>query len=582
MPDLKKLITLEALQAALPSWLKSSSKPSYTADEISDTNTTNKFVTSADKSNWNAKGTYSKPTGGIPKTDLSSLVQSSLDKADSAVQTETDPTVPTWAKQTNKPSYNADEIDTTNTTNKFVTADEKEQIGTNASNILYAVNTGVKNWIPMSNKVLSYNGLSINRTPNEIQISGTSTKTFSLLLTGSAIEQQISDQVDYVVYSKLPNSVNLSGTPDNQNKNRIIIALYLGTTWVYSFSTQTAMPVDLSNYTYDRWYAYIPIAYGGAYSGTWKPFLKDSSITDNAFVPGALPNSDLTLLEVEDRAALAEEIDAGAKNVLDTSATALKALTSNTEGTWNGNVYTVANVGTVTVNADNSLTVVKTGTSARLIFRLTSTNTSGTKYANMVLSGCPANGSDETYNMIAELSVSPYTNLAKDYGSGGVIASSSSNMYVYLQLKASYTTGSGGITFKPMVCTLADWKVSQKHVPYRVPINCVFWKETNEARSTSLVTTGIKFEASKQTVYRITATALRNNSKPTSLVIKHKLGSSYSENTFIQITANENDWALTACGSMVLGVGGYFEVYVQYNSAASNKVYVIVEELKLG
>ena len=38
-------------------------------------------------------GTYSKPSGGIPKTDLTSTVQTSLDKADTALQsyTETDP-----------------------------------------------------------------------------------------------------------------------------------------------------------------------------------------------------------------------------------------------------------------------------------------------------------------------------------------------------------------------------------------------------------------------------------------------------------------------------------------------------------
>lgn len=57
-------------------------------------------------------GTYSKPTGGIPKTDLDSAVQTSLGKADTALQsfTETDPTVPTWAKSQSKPSYTAQEV----------------------------------------------------------------------------------------------------------------------------------------------------------------------------------------------------------------------------------------------------------------------------------------------------------------------------------------------------------------------------------------------------------------------------------------------------------------------------------------
>lgn len=57
-------------------------------------------------------GAYVKPSGGIPKTDLASAVQTSLGKADSALQsyTETDPTVPSWAKQQSKPSYTASEV----------------------------------------------------------------------------------------------------------------------------------------------------------------------------------------------------------------------------------------------------------------------------------------------------------------------------------------------------------------------------------------------------------------------------------------------------------------------------------------
>lgn len=57
-------------------------------------------------------GNYNKPISGIPKTDLASSVQASLGKADTALQsyTETDPTVPAWAKQPNKPTYTAQEV----------------------------------------------------------------------------------------------------------------------------------------------------------------------------------------------------------------------------------------------------------------------------------------------------------------------------------------------------------------------------------------------------------------------------------------------------------------------------------------
>lgn len=54
------------------------------SDLVDDTNQNNKFVTTQEKETWNEK--YYKPNGGIPKTDLSSEVQESLDKADTAIQ----------------------------------------------------------------------------------------------------------------------------------------------------------------------------------------------------------------------------------------------------------------------------------------------------------------------------------------------------------------------------------------------------------------------------------------------------------------------------------------------------------------
>jgi len=72
-------------------------------------------VTESTVSGWGFTkntGTYSKPSGGIPKTDLATAVQASLEKADTALQsyTETDPTVPAWAKAANKPTYTASEV----------------------------------------------------------------------------------------------------------------------------------------------------------------------------------------------------------------------------------------------------------------------------------------------------------------------------------------------------------------------------------------------------------------------------------------------------------------------------------------
>ena len=54
------------------------------ADLVDDTNSTNKFTNATEKNGWDAK--YNKPSGGIPSTDLASAVQTSLGKADTALQ----------------------------------------------------------------------------------------------------------------------------------------------------------------------------------------------------------------------------------------------------------------------------------------------------------------------------------------------------------------------------------------------------------------------------------------------------------------------------------------------------------------
>lgn len=116
----------------VPAWAKAANKPTYTASEVGalpeDTQlfsgdyndldnkpTIPAEVTESTVSGWGFTkntGTYSKPSGGIPKTDLASAVQISLEKADTALQsyTETDPTVPAWAKAANKPTYTASEV----------------------------------------------------------------------------------------------------------------------------------------------------------------------------------------------------------------------------------------------------------------------------------------------------------------------------------------------------------------------------------------------------------------------------------------------------------------------------------------
>lgn len=75
---LSGMVDLSGYQTKIDSTHKLSS------DLVDDTNNTNKFVTSAEKTTWSNK--YDKPLTGIPSTDLSSTVQTSLSKADTAIQ----------------------------------------------------------------------------------------------------------------------------------------------------------------------------------------------------------------------------------------------------------------------------------------------------------------------------------------------------------------------------------------------------------------------------------------------------------------------------------------------------------------
>ena len=69
---------------------------------------------------------YQKPVFGIPKNHLTNEVQSSLNKANTALQffTETDPTVPAWAKAPSKPTYTATEVGAIPDTTTIPTVDD--------------------------------------------------------------------------------------------------------------------------------------------------------------------------------------------------------------------------------------------------------------------------------------------------------------------------------------------------------------------------------------------------------------------------------------------------------------------------
>ena len=234
-------------------------------------------------------GHYSKPSGGIPKADLEQSVQTSLGLADSALQefSETDPTVPAWAKQTSKPSYHSDEISDTNKTHRFATAEQLQQISTNQTNILYGLNMGVKNKLPCKIPNNNPNDTGLKCSYNEngtYTVTGTKSTSDSYL----DIENIYADKLngDHVAY------ISVTGTGTCQ------IAAYgwNGTKYTLMLSTSSSQGFNIGNYTHVLFRIRFMDSVGASYNATVKAMVCTMEAWNQShdWQPPALPNTDLT------------------------------------------------------------------------------------------------------------------------------------------------------------------------------------------------------------------------------------------------------------------------------------------------
>lgn len=120
------------------------------------------------------------------------------------------------------------------------------------------------------------------------------------------------------------------------------------------------------------------------------------------------------------------------KNKLPMTVANLKAI--NTNGTWSGNAYTVNSV-TYTILTDSDNNVIgfaidgkaQNGNATLYLFKGDMSSLS-----NVILNGCPQGGSNNTYNIFAQLMSSPYTIYGRDTGSGVSIASMSATTQIVI------------------------------------------------------------------------------------------------------------------------------------------------------
>lgn len=388
------------------------------------------------------KAKYTKPSGGIPKSDLATAVQTSLGKADSAVQ----PATMTEALAAKQNSLSEAQLAAVNS---GIDSTKVEQIGTNQTNILYSLQTGVKNICNPDTWILGYylkpEDGSLIPYPGDNGI------------TSDFIPVDYSSE-DYYYISGLQN--------DGNNLYNVIHAFnaskqFLGRTDgtldttrnVYESSFTDGTPVGTGDI------AYIRIT---QYGTSGKVTNIDTSLVmvctghakeqSAAHQPFARPNYDLTVREAEDRAALAEQVDKGAKNLVDFS-NLVSLVTQHATVTKTDTTITVSS--TDTWGYQSYLLVLPAG-KYELSFNATAVSISSGTMFIAIFSGQTAT------NHLLRIDV---TATGAKHGSfewiGGEL-----NISFYANPSNTQIINSMTIT-DVMICTEAEYDISPKFVPYR-------------------------------------------------------------------------------------------------------------------
>lgn len=232
------------------------------ADYIDDTLTTNKFVTSSDKSNWNSK--YDKPSGGIPKTDLSSDVQTSLGKADTALQEHQD--ISGKEDKSNKVTS----ISSSSTNTQYPSA-----------KLLYDKLEEISNDL--------YNNATVEQEGETLTLNNTGNSTLKLDLKGNTSQYTTSG-------NQLVDLENPSGTSnctyDSSSKVYTTSALSNNYSGFNAYTSPTKLTIPTGESTF---YFSLDIRLkSGTYTGKLNYFRNGVSITDTTQTVEAVSNPNMT------------------------------------------------------------------------------------------------------------------------------------------------------------------------------------------------------------------------------------------------------------------------------------------------
>ena len=508
------------------------------SDLVDDTNQDNKFVTSAEKTTWNGK-----------QNAIDADHKINADYVDDSTSTNKFVTASdkeTWnAKQNaidNSHKLSSDLVDDANHTNKFVTSTEKQtwnakqnaidadhklssslvsfseaeaaaiasgidsskvgQISTNQTNILYGLQTGVKNLLTIKS-TYTINGLTSVQQSDGYTVKITGTPTGGKSIQWSEVIK-ITESGTYKV------KLTLSGT--------------MASCYLYDITTQTLVHEYYSSNTYEEtltanheyaMYTYSQSAIDATISAMLCTAAAYAQSTD--FQPPALPNYDLTRLESEDRASLAEVVDSGAKNLFSDNNVGELINT-----TWN------ASTGTATQS--------NTDSQPNLRLKLQCRNGSSGSFTELF------NNQIITSNGVVSFEFTcPTAATQLRFGHNGSQADATmvltgfnlqANTKYYIQCNViNCVQASGAYSWnKIMVCTKAAFGVSSKFVPYRPNYDLVCQRSgaitKRNVTGTDWTLTDVSLTGSSGFVYFLSAGVDASGNYPTGILISTSNNSS--------------------------------------------------------
>lgn len=324
--------------------------------------------------------------------------------------------------------------------NSGIDSDDVAQISTNQTNILYGIRTGSKNQLKLTGDVWNPNTLNVywDYTNGTVRITGSTATTDAVFINcGSWTAPEDG------VYRLFANSAACTAN----------IRVYDDVLW-NTFENAGGGASNEATWTKGTTRSiYIRIAKGVVVGDvTVTPMICQKSVfdADPSFAPYAAPNYDLTYLQAEDRAALAEEIDAGAKNKFNPSG-----------------------VSTFTNMSQNNYTFTATTTDTRTIFYMRAIAYNGsTSLGSMLFEDTITTNGTYSYEFTKTASFNSikfgHTGSSTDFYIQFDISALTNGVTYVFQFKLTQYNPSNTLAYTDvMICTKAAFCVSPAFVPYK-------------------------------------------------------------------------------------------------------------------